>query len=124
MTIDVILNISSDALDDNDLQSLTSNLCTTLSRETDVTATLAEESVSDGTRGAEIILGTLIITFLSSGSAVALFNVLRSYFDRDSSLEMSLERGDGKKLKIKTHNFSSDQINETFEHVREFFGHS
>jgi len=35
-----------------------------------------------------------------------------------------LERGDGKKLKIQAHNVSSDQINQTFQHVREFFGDS
>ena len=122
--MEVILNISSNALDDDDLQSLTSNLCITLIREADVTAILAEESVSGGTRGVDIPLGTIIITFLSSGSAIALFNVLRSYFDRDSSLEMELEREDGRRLRINAQNVRPTQMNQALEQISTFLGDS
>jgi hypothetical protein len=122
--MDVMLNISSNTLDDDHLQSLTSDLCTTLSREADVTATLAEESVSGGTRGVEITLGTIIITFLSSGSAIALFNVLRSYFDRDSSLEMELEREDGRRLRINAQNVRPTQMDQALEQISMFLGDS
>jgi hypothetical protein len=106
------------------LPSLTSNLCITLIREADVTAILAEESVSGGTRGVDIPLGTIIITFLSSGSAIALFNVLRSYFDRDSSLEMELEREDGRRLRINAQNVRPTQMNQALEQISTFLGDS
>ena len=119
--MDVTLSISSDDLVDEDLQALALDLCTTLNQETDVNAALPEGDSGPGTKGAEIEIGTVVLTFLSSGSAVALFNVLKSYIERDSSIDMEFEREDGRKLKIRTQNVPTEEMDRNFERAREFF---
>ena len=121
--MNVNLSISSEDLSDDDLQTLTRSLCMTLNNETEVKADLVELAGEEGTKGLEIAIG-LIALFMTSGSAVAMFNVLKSYAERDSSIKLEIEREDGKSLKIETQNLSSRQIDRTFERAREFFGDS
>ena len=85
-------------------------------------ATIPEKPAGAGTRGAELMIGEVALAVLSSGAAVALINVLRSYFDRSSSRELEFERSDGNKLKISTRNVHADEIEQTFDRAREFFG--
>lgn len=120
--MDATLSIASADLVAEDLQHLTHNLCRTLNRETEVEAMLPEQSGGAGTKGDPITLSTLMLTFLSSGAAVALFNVLKSYFERSPSLEMELQRKDGKIFKLRAKNLHSDQINQTMELVHAFLG--
>ncbi len=120
--MDVTLSMSSGDLDAEDLQNLTNDLCRTVNQETDVTAKLPEEPGEAGTRGDPITVGTLILTFLTSGAAVALFNVVKSYFERNSSLVITFKRKDGDTLEIEAKNVHPDQINRTMEVAREFFG--
>lgn len=120
--MDVTLSMTSGDLDAEDLQNLTNDLCRTVNQETDVTAKLPEEPGEAGTRGDPITVGTLILTFLTSGAAVALFNVVKSYFERNSSLVITFKRKDGDTLEIEAKNVHPDQINRTMEAAREFFG--
>ena len=122
--MDTTLSMSSSSLGDEDLQALIRDLSVALNREADVSATLPEEPPVEGKKGLEIALGTIAITFLSKVSPVALFNVLRSYVDRDSSIEIEFEREDGRRLRIRAQNFQRDEVDRTFERAREFFGDS
>jgi len=119
--MNVLLSISSIDLDAEDVYELTLDLSRTLEQESDINAELAGGSGEVGTKGDPITVGVLILTFLTSGAAVSMFGVLKSYFERDSSLEMNLERKDGRKLAIRAENMSPDQINRTIEAAREFF---
>ena len=80
--MDARLRLSSDSLTADEIQNMTRALNNTLNRETDIGAALSEQAAGPGTRGAEIEFGTIALSFLSSGAAVALFNVLKSYFER------------------------------------------
>ncbi len=122
--MDVNLSIASDRLSDVDLQALTRDLCNTLTQAANVDARLAEEQAGGVTKGAEVILGTIVISFLTGGAAVALCTVFRAYFERDSRLEMEMEGEGGKKFKISAQNVSQRQINQTLEQVRKFLGDS
>jgi hypothetical protein len=116
----IALFLSSNELDDEKIQGLTLDLCKTLERETDVTATLAEGSSLPGTKGEPIILATIILSFITSGAAAAMFNVFKSYFDRNSTLEMEFQRKDGKNFRIKAQNLSPKQFDHTMQQAKEF----
>jgi hypothetical protein len=117
------LSLVSAELDAADLQALTRDFCNTANQEDGLSVELAHEAAPPGTRSPALIrIGSLALTFLSSSAAAALINVCKSYFERNSSLELSFEREDGKKLSIKAQNVRSDQIARTLETVREFSG--
>ena len=120
--MDVRLSITSSDLDAEDIHDLSIDLSMTLIRETDVDAKLAERPTETGGKGEPITVGIIMLAFLTSGAAVSLLNVLKSYFERDSSLEMEFQREDGTKLRIRAENVRSDQIARTREFAREFLG--
>ena len=117
--MDVTLSISSDDLSDDDLQALTRSFCVTLNNETDVKAELVEQAGDPGTKGVDLVVGLIALVF-TSGSAVAALNVLKSYFERNSSLKVQLTRQDGETLKIEAQNLNSRQMNQTLERLVEF----
>ena len=107
-------------MSDEDVDTLSRDLCLALNRETDVRAELPEGPRVLGSRGDPVTIGTILLASLTSGSAVALFGVLKSYFERNSSLEMELRRGDGRTLKVRSDNLSSGQLNRTLDMAAEF----
>jgi hypothetical protein len=116
----IALSLSSNELDDEKIQGLALDLCKTLERETDVVAKLAEGSSLPGTKGEPIILATIILSFITSGAAAAMFNVFKSYFDRNSTLDMELQRKDGRKFRIQAQNVSPKQFDHTIKQAKEF----
>jgi hypothetical protein len=119
--MEATLALSSDRLAEDDLQSLTRELSMVLNRETDVAAAMPEAPPEPGARGDPITLGTLVLTFMTSGAAVAMFEVLKTYFERNASLQMKLKRDDGQELVIDQTNMRSGQIDKTLAFAREFF---
>jgi hypothetical protein len=117
----ITLILSSNELDDEKIQGLSLDLCRTLERETDVAAKLAEGDNLPGIKGEPIILATIILSFITSGAAVAMFNVFKSYFERNSTLEMEFQRKDGRKFKIQAQNVSPEQLDHTMQQAKEFF---
>jgi hypothetical protein len=118
----VTLSISSTEISDDRIQTLTSDLCRSITKETNIEAELAEGISQKGAKGDPITLGLIVLTFISSGSAVALLNVLKSYFERDSTLKVNIMREDGAKLAINAKNMKPELIEETFERAKEFMG--
>ena len=74
-----------------------------------------------GNKGDLVQLGQIILTFLTSGAAVALIEVLKAYFARSASIEMEFEREDGRKMRIRAENIEPDQIDSTRTIAKEFF---
>ena len=118
----VTLSINSSELNAEDIHELALDLSRTLEREADISAELAEGPTEAGTKGEPITVGVLILTVLKSSAVASMFSALKSYFERNSTLEMEFERSDGSKLKIKAENVRRDQIERTMESAREFFG--
>lgn len=116
------LSVSSTDLSDDRIQTLTSDLCKSINKETDIEAELAEGVSKRGTKGEPITIGLIVLTFFSGGSAVALFSVLKSYFERDSTLKVSIQRKDGAQLAINAKNMEPKLIEETFKRAKEFIG--
>ncbi|MGD0951555.1 MAG: hypothetical protein ABR985_04040 [Methanotrichaceae archaeon] len=110
--MEATLALLSDDLGKEDLQELTAELCRTLVDETNIDAELVEGKSEKGTRGGPLILGLIALKFLSSGAAVALFNVFTSYFDRKPYLELELRKNDGTKLSLKAKNIRLEDLND------------
>ena len=120
--MDAHLTIACDELPIEDLQNLTQDISTTLNDETDVTATLPEEAGGAGTKGDPVTLATIVLTALSSGTVVALFNVLKTYFERKPSLRIEFERKDGEKFKVRAEQLNKNQVDETIKMANNFLG--
>ncbi len=116
------LQLTASDLSDEDLQKLTLELSKTLNDETEAKATIPEKPGGPGSKGDPITLGTIILAALSSGTVVALFNVLKSYIERKPSLEIEFKREDGQHLKIKAEQLSKDQIDHTIQMANDFIG--
>ncbi|KQC04787.1 MAG: hypothetical protein APR53_09655 [Methanoculleus sp. SDB] len=116
------LYLGSEELSDNQLQKLTRDLSKDLARESSIEATIPERPAEKGMKGDPITLGLLALTLLSSGTVVALFNVLKSYFERDSTLEITIENHEGNKYSFKAQNMRPDQIEMTMNEVINYFG--
>lgn len=120
--MDVGLAVTSGALTDESLAGMVRDLRDLINRETGVNATVEEGEARTGDRGEIVTLGTLALTFLSSGAAVALFEVFKAIFERNSSIKFEFDRGDGQTLKIAAENLSDDQIEHTIQKAKEFLG--
>lgn len=118
----VKLTLLSDTVSDDALDELTRDLCATLNEETEVSAEMAEGALEPGAKGDAVSLGALLLTFLSSGTAVALFEVAKAFFERNSSLELELERPDGARMVVRAENVDAERIDSTLNEAREFFG--
>jgi len=118
----VTLSIACDELEAEDLHVLTVELVKTLKQETDLVTSLAETPGEPGQRGMDVLLGQIILTAFSSGAVVALFNILKTYFERKSTLKVNIQRGDGKSFEIRAENLTKGQINETIRIASDFLG--
>ncbi len=118
------LIVTSAQLGPADVQALTRELVTSINRQTDTEAALPESQPRPGERGDPITLGAIALSVITSGTAVALFQVMKAYFERDESLEMAFERPDGRKLTIKAENMSAQRIDETVAMAKAFFSDS
>ena len=118
----VTLSIMCDDLEAEDLHAITVELGKTLNEETDLATSLAETRGKPGQRGIDVSLGQIILTAFSSGAVVALFNIMKTYFERKSTLKFNIQRGDGKSFEIRAENLTKGQINETIRIASDFLG--
>jgi hypothetical protein len=108
-------------LDQEDIQGLTLELCRELNRETDLKATLVELPPAGGAKGDPLSIGAMTLTFMTSGAAVGLMKLIETCLSRRSSLEVELERPDGKKMIVRGKDIHPDQVQRTADLARKFF---
>lgn len=118
----ISLQIEAPTLSEEVLQEITRDLCQTINSETDISAeTQVGESVP-GSRGEPITLAMLALSFLTSGAAVALFEVIKVYFERNATLKITFKRPDGETLEVGAENLRADQIDKTITIADAFIG--
>jgi hypothetical protein len=120
----VKLALAAETLSAEALQDITRDFRRTLGRETDVVASEPAAAPVAGAKGDPVTLGVLVLTFMTSGAAVAMFEVAKAFFQRNAGLVMEFEREDGRKLKIKAENLRPNQIDRTMTVTQEFFAGS
>jgi len=108
--MNLTLNLSSNELDPEDLQALTRGLCDSIVDETEIKAEIPSGAVVQGAKGDPVTLGLIVLTLLTSGSAVALFEIFKAYFNRNSSLTIKMIRADGTPLEITAQNIKLEQL--------------
>jgi hypothetical protein len=109
----VTLNLSCEDMDAEDLQDLTREMVQSIADETDLDPKLPEESVEAGQRGGGLELGQIVLTFISSGAAVALINVLKSYADRRSGMTARVKTPEGVEIELELDNLDPAKAQET-----------
>lgn len=119
--MDVNMNIISDDTTDEDLQKLTMMLLNTVNDETEATAVLPELKSKTGDKGDAITIGQIVLTALTSGAIVALFDVLKAYFERKPSMQIDFKRSDGKQFTVKAEQLSKTQMDQTITLANTFF---
>lgn len=101
--MEINLSLSSNELDKDELQQLTSQLCFVLREDVGVSASLAKQESVPGARGAE--WAQIVIAAIGSGGvAVALVNILTEWVKRKKSLTIKAEDKDGRKIEITAEN--------------------
>jgi len=116
----VDLALSSSRLPDRRLQDMTRDICEQLNHEQDMAAEIPTAPGESGSKGDMAILGTLALTFMSSGAAVALFEVAKAYFERDKSLVLKMKNEQGQEFEVTADNLSAGQIDETLKMAKQF----
>jgi hypothetical protein len=117
--MDAKLSLHHDAVSDEDLQELVFSLTQAVNQETDLTARLPEEVSGPDTRGGAVTLGEIFIAALSSGTVVALLQVLKSYVERKPTLRIEIEVPDGSKITIEGEHLSPARIEQTTQAVKQ-----
>lgn len=118
----ISLQLEAPELSDEDLQQVTRDLCQTINDETAISAdTQVGKTVPHG-RGEPITIGLLALTLLTSGTAVALCEVVRAYFQRNKSLKVVLKQPGGALFELSAENLRAGQYNQTLALAKEFVG--
>jgi hypothetical protein len=108
--MNLILNLSSNELDNEDLQALTRELCDSIADETNIKAEIPSGTVVQGTKGDPITLGVITLAFLTKGAAVALFEMFKAYLSREPSLVIKLVKPDGTTFEFSAKNMTPEQM--------------
>jgi hypothetical protein len=110
--------VRSDELDQERLHASTMELRRTIVEETEATVSAPAVAAATGAKGDPITIGTLAVTFLTSGAAVSIFKVLEAYVTRKRSIDIEISRPDGGKFVLHAKDVSPDEIaatQKTFE---------
>ena len=120
MGIMITLTLASHQLSAELLYEESLQLIHTLQTESDIQAELPQPGTQMGAKGDPVTIGTIALTFISSGAAVALFKIIEAYLSKNSSLDFELEKADGSKLKLNASNLSSDSTNAVLAQLTTF----
>lgn len=102
----VSVEIASDRLDPVAIQQKVVALATDVTRHVEATAEVPAGTHVENTRGEPITLGMLLVTFMTSGAAVALLEVVKAHLERDRRISISLEAPDGSRVTLDAANMA------------------
>lgn len=111
--MEMTLRLRSDELSDVQLQSSTLELRRLIETETEADAVPARAAASEGTKGDPITVGTLALTFLTSGAAVSVFKALETWMAQKRKIDLEATRPDGRKLVIRAEDLGTKQMEAT-----------
>lgn len=99
--MDICLVVSDRALDSEKIAGFTRELLKDVRAETDPRAELVKSSAAADTKGDIITLGQIALALISGGAITTLIQAVFGFLGRHKNLEVELENGEGKKLKMK-----------------------
>lgn len=74
-------------------------------------------SAPSGSRGDTVTVGTFAMALVTSGSVVALFNILKSYLERSEELSIELVRANGSPVKLAMKNVSLEKFQAVIKEI-------
>jgi hypothetical protein len=113
------LSLHHNGMSDEDIQELAIELKNSVNQETDLTARLPEETGGLGTKGDAVTLGQMFLAALSSGTVVALLQLLKSYIERTPKIKITIEHPDGRKMSIEGEDLKAGQLEQTTEAMKQ-----
>jgi hypothetical protein len=120
----IIMQVSMADTDPEDLHEIAFDLMNTVNSETDIVAEIGEQPGKVGDKGESALIGQIIMTAFTSGAVVALFEVIKAYFERKPLMQIELKRPDGEQLMIKTEQVNRDHLDQTIAMASKFIGES
>ena len=109
--MNINLMLESEDFDEDSIQNLTREICTTINRETDFDASIGEQKSAIGTKGDPITIGAIVLAVLGTGGgAAALINVFKSFVDRSKELSIKLKKQNGDEIEISSKNIDSNDV--------------
>jgi hypothetical protein len=102
--------VLSNELDPERLHASTMELRRTILEETEATVSKSAVVSETGAKGDPITIGSLAVTFLTSGAAVSIFKVIEAYVTRKRSIDLEISRPDGTKFVLHTEDVSPEAI--------------
>jgi len=121
--MDAILSIICDELSDDVLQKITFDVCNTVNKEIDATASIVEHDSGAGYRsGGAITIGEIALAAFTSGAVVAMLNVIKTYIASRPTLKFSLKKKDGDTVMIEAQNLTNTQYDQTLEKLTKALG--
>jgi len=113
----VNLQLSSEKMRNDQIQSLTRDLFLTLSKQKSIKPKMPEGISVPGKKGEPITIGLLVLTFITSGAAVALLEVIKAYLIREKSLKITIKKTDGTGITLNAQNINDEQIRDTLNQL-------
>jgi hypothetical protein len=104
--------------DEREVASLTREMMRAIEQNTEASVRLPEASGPPGSKGDITLIGQLLLTFLTSGAAVALIDVFKPFFARHPKLEIELSTAKGEVLKLKSEDITPKALSETLSKLR------
>lgn len=120
---EIKLSFVSTSLDADTLAQLTRDLGRDIEAEAGV-ATVAQSAVTaPGTKGDPITIGAIVLAAVSSGGALtALFGILKSYLERQPSIDFTMTRADGTSFTVSAKDIAPDKLEATYKLAERFHG--
>lgn len=109
--MNINLTLRAEGFDEQIIQGLTRELCTTINQATNFEASLGEQRSEVGTRGDPITIGTIVIAVLGAGGgAAALINVFKTYVERSKEISIKLKKEGGNEIEVSSKNIDLDEV--------------
>jgi hypothetical protein len=107
------LQLSSNELDEEDLQALTRELCAHIEEETGIPAEIPSGAVVQGAKGAEVEAAVILLPILLPlllKMTTSFCDVLKTSLNRTPSLKIKLITPDNRKIDVDVKNFDAEEI--------------
>jgi len=103
---------------DERIQSLARELTQSIRVNTEASVQEPQGEKRPGAKGDATLIGQILLTFLTSGAAVALIDVFKPFFARHPKLEVEITSAAGETFKVRSEDLSAKQVNSTIDKLR------
>jgi hypothetical protein len=104
------IRLLNDEVDAERLAQYSQEFIGTCLAESDIDAKPQQIELDATKKGDGISFAAIIITFISSGSAIAFFDILKAYLLKDKSLEIEFSGKDGETIRLNAKNITKEQF--------------